>query len=465
VAIGPAEAPESASAPQKPLARRIMGLYGLANLPTSIVGLPIALYIPTFYSRDLGLSLAAVGVLLTLSRLTDVLTDPAIGVMSDRWQTRFGRRKPWILIGTPLMMVSLWMLFVPPADVTMVYLFVWISALYLAFTLVDLPYRAWGAELSKDYRERSRVTGWREAFGYVGLILSLSIPLYMAFGLDMPGPRNALYGIAVAVIFALPLLMAPMLAFVPEPAPERIERKALTFRQGLRVIRRNGPFRRVVLCFMFFVGAISMTASLSFFFVQHVMEEPFDRYAVFVLVYYLSSTAAIPIWLKISDRFGKHRTVVMGIVWLSLWSAPIPLLGPGDYWLFFFLMIMKGSSIGSLIFLPASMAADIVDLDTLRTGEQRTGLYFSIWGMVNKGAAALGVLVATTSAAWFGFDPSIDTNTPGAKLAVACLYSLIPAGLALVAVPLLWRYPLTETRQRRMRERIARRNQKREVEA
>lgn len=437
-----------------------MGIYGLANLPTSIVGLPIALYVPTFYSRDLGLSLAAVGVLLTLSRLTDVLTDPAIGVLSDRWQTRFGRRKPWILIGTPLMMISLWMLFVPPPDVTMLHLFVWISLLYLAFTLVDLPYRAWGAELSTDYRERSRVTGWREAFGYVGLITSLAIPLYMAFALDMPGPRNALYGIAVAVVVALPLLMTPMLGLVPEPPPERIERTPIGWRKGLRVVWRNGPFRRVVICFAFFVVAISMTASLSFFFVQHVMQEPFDRYAIFVLVYYLSSTAAIPIWLRISDRLGKHKTVVLGIAWLSLWSAPIPLLGPGDFWIFFFLMIMKGSSIGSLIFLPASMAADIVDIDTLRTGEQRTGLYFSIWGMVNKGAAALGVLASTSLAAWFGFEPALDVNSPTAKLAVACLYSVIPAGLALVAVPLLWSYPLTEARQRRLRERIARRNRK-----
>ncbi|MBW2279876.1 MAG: MFS transporter [Deltaproteobacteria bacterium] len=444
------------------VSRWTMGLYGLANLPTSIVGLPIALYVPTFYSRDLGLSLAAVGLLLTLSRLTDVLTDPAIGIMSDRWQTPFGRRKPWILVGTPLMMLSLWMLFVPPPDVTMLHLFIWISALYLAFTLVDLPYRAWGAELSTNYRERSRVTGWREAFGYVGLITSLGIPLFMAFGLGMPGPRNALYGIAVAVVVALPLFIAPMLGFVPEPPPERIERSPIGWRQGLRVVWRNGPFRRVVVCFGFFMVAISMTASLSFFFVQHVMQEPFDRYAIFVLVYYLSSTAAIPIWLRISDRIGKHKTVVLGIGWLSLWSAPIPLLGPGDYWIFFFLMIMKGSSIGSLVFLPASMAADIVDLDTLRTGEQRTGLYFSIWGMVNKGAAALGVLVSTSVAAWFGFEPALDANTPGAKLAVACLYSVIPAGLALVAVPLLWRYPLTEARQRRMRERIERRNLKRQ---
>lgn len=431
-----------------------MGLYGVANLPTSIVGLPIALYIPTFYSRDLGLSLAFVGVILALSRLTDVFTDPMIGIFSDKWKTRFGRRKPWMFVGTPVMMVSLWMLFVPPRDVSTLYLFVWISLLYLSFTLVDLPYKAWGAELSTDYRERSQVTGWREGFGYLGLISSLSIPLVMAYVLELPGPRNALYGIAVAVAITLPILIAPALLAVKEPPPDRLDRPPVTLWQGLAIVWANKSFVRLVVCLVFFATAISMTASLSFFFVQHVMEEPFDRYAMFVLVYYLSSTAAIPIWLRISYRLGKHRTVVLGLIWLSIWSAPIPLLGPGDFGIFFFLMIMKGSSIGSLIFLPASMAADIVDIDTLESGEQRTGLYFSLWGMVTKGAGALGVLISTNVVTWFGFDPAIDANTPIAKLAVACLYSLIPAGIALIALPLLWRYPLTEERQKELRARI-----------
>jgi Na+/melibiose symporter-like transporter len=94
----------------------------------------------------------------------------------------------------------------------------------------------------------------------------------------------------------------------------------------------NAPFVRLVVCFVFFVVAVSMTASLSFFFVRRVMEEPFDRYAFFILVYYLSSTLAIPIWFRLSTRLGKHRTVVLGILWLSLgigivgvWRLP----GPG----------------------------------------------------------------------------------------------------------------------------------------
>ncbi len=462
-------------ASRAPLGTARVALYGLVNLPTSIVGLPIALYIPAFYSQNLGLSLAMVGALIAASRLTDVVTDPLIGIASDRWQTRFGRRKPWMVVGMPLKVLSLWMLFVPDSDfaqalwaamgghgVTNMYLFVWISALYLGFTLVDLPYRAWGAELSPDYDERSRVTGWREAFGYGGTLMSLLIPLIMAVGFGRPGAANALLGVAVAVVVLMPLLSAPALIWLRE-APGRVSTQPpVRWARGLRIVWRNGPYRRLVISLVFLVAAVSMTASLSFFFVASVMGESFERYAIFILAYYLSSSLAIPAWFAVSRRLGKHRTVVLGVAWLSLWSAFIPLLGPGNYWLFFAIMMLKGSAVGALVFLPASMAADVVDLDTLRTGEQRTGLYFSLWGMVNKGAVAAGVFLATTGAAWLGFDPTLGVdNTPGAKLAVACLYSVIPAGLACIALPLLWKYPLSRERQQRMRSHIERRDQRR----
>ena len=467
----------SANAPaaRTGLSRARMATYGIANLPTSIVGLPIALYIPAFYSQNLGLSLAAVGTLIALSRLTDVFTDPAIGIASDRWNTRFGRRKPWMVFGMPLMLLSLWMLFVPDSafavslwsslggeSITNLYLFVWISALYLSFTLVDLPYRAWGAELSADYDERSRVTGWREAFGYGGTLMALAIPLIVATFFDRPGADNALWAVALVVLVLLPVLTAPALLWVREvPAVAASKRVNVTWQRGLKIVWSNGPYRRLVISLLFLVASVSMTATLSFFFVSSVMEQPFDRYALFILAYYLSSSLAIPIWFAISRRLGKHKTVVLGVAWLSLWSAFIPLLGPEHFWLFFVIMLLKGSAVGALVFLPASMAADVVDLDTLRTGEQRTGLYFSLWGMINKAAVAFGVFLATNGVAWFGFDPSSADHTDTAKMAVAVLYSIAPAILACVALPLLWKYPLSKQRQERMRAHIERRDQRR----
>ena len=288
--------------------------------------------------------------------------------------------------------------------------------------------------------------------------MSLIIPLAIAFGLAQPGAENALYGVALAVLVLMPLLTAPAIVFVREPPIRGSRTPHVTWLRGLRIVWRNGPFRRLVICLTFFATGISMTAAMSFFFVRRVMEEPFDTYAIFVLAYYVSSTVAIPAWFAISKRIGKHRTVVLGIAWLSLWSSFIPLLGPDDFAVFFVVMLLKGSAIGALVFLPTSMVADIVDLDTLRTRQQRTGLYFSLWGMVNKGGAALGIFFATTGAAYMGFDPASEANTATAKMAVAFLYSIIPAAISCMALPLLWRYPLTRERQQRMRAHIERRD-------
>ncbi len=98
-------------------------------------------------------------------------------------------------------------------------------------------------------------------------------------------------------------------------------------------------------------------------------------------------------------------------------------------------------------------------------GEQRTGLFFSLWGMVNKAAVAFGVFLATNAVVWFGFDPTSAANTETAKLAVALFYSVVPAILACVALPLLWNYPLTKARQQRMRDHIARRDERRKAMA
>ncbi|MFM8353885.1 MAG: MFS transporter, partial [Gammaproteobacteria bacterium] len=147
------------------IGRKELFLYALPSLPYSLAYMPVVNFIPSFYSADLGVPLAVVGFAIFATRLSDIVTDPVIGVMSDRTRSRFGRRKPFIAVGLPLLMLAVWMLFVPSQGMASgTYLLVWFLVLYLAYTLIDIPYRAWGAELSTDYDDRSRVKAWRGAF-------------------------------------------------------------------------------------------------------------------------------------------------------------------------------------------------------------------------------------------------------------------------------------------------------------
>jgi Na+/melibiose symporter-like transporter len=233
-----------------------------------------------------------------------------------------------------------------------------------------------------------------------------------------------------------------------------------------------------------------MTNSLSLFFVSHVLLAG-QLYGLYLFPYFVCQVAALPLWMRLSRRIGKHRATMVAIGWYSVWSLFIPLIAmaPGEWFtafeiprlaaffsaslaqdaatyfegiptgkFLFFIVIMclKGSSIGALAALPNAMLADVVDLDSARSGKQQAGAFFSIWSMVSKSALALGVLVGTGLAAWFGFDPKADpmntTNTTFALLMLAVLYSIVPAIFKFVAMPFLWNYPLTETRVREIQQ-------------
>ena len=140
----------------------------LPDYAVYLAAVPVSLYLPFVYSRDLGLDLADIGIILMLARITDVITDPLIGYLSDRTDTRFGKRKPWLAAGALVMMISAWQLFAPSGTVTNWHLLIWSMLLWLGWTMINIPYFAWGAELSDDYNERTRITGWRQAFGYLG---------------------------------------------------------------------------------------------------------------------------------------------------------------------------------------------------------------------------------------------------------------------------------------------------------
>ncbi|MGA1676490.1 MAG: MFS transporter, partial [Pseudomonadales bacterium] len=159
------------------LSRRTIYTHGALGMPLAIIGYPLSIWIPAHYSGGLGLSLAAVGTILMLARFTDVITDPLIGELSDRTRTRFGRRKPWILLGTPLMTFSVWQLFVPAEGVGLGYFLLWLTLFFVGSTLVGLPHRAWGAELSVDYHERSRITAAREFYILTGLMIAAAVPM------------------------------------------------------------------------------------------------------------------------------------------------------------------------------------------------------------------------------------------------------------------------------------------------
>jgi Na+/melibiose symporter-like transporter len=142
------------------------------------------------------------------------------------------------------------------------------------------------------------------------------------------------------------------------------------------------------------------------------------------------------------------------MLWASASFVWVPLLGPGDVWPFAMICLLSGLSLGADLALPASIQADVVDLDRLQTGRQRTGLFFAVWSMATKLALALAVGLAFPVLALAGFEPGAD-NGPVALGTLSALYGLVPVVIKLAATALVWNFPITAAAQAELRRRIA----------
>jgi Na+/melibiose symporter-like transporter len=471
------------------LKRKTVFAHGAVGLPLAVIGYPLSIWIPAHYSGGLGISLAAVGTILMLARLTDVVTDPLVGELTDRWRTRFGRRKPWLLVGTPIMMLGVYKLFVPVGEVGLLYFLFWLTIFFLGSTLIALPHRAWGAELSLDYHQRSRVTAAREIYVLVGLMVAAAVPMIIeiradggtgvgqvfatlwsdaigAFSGDF-GDKQAvdratltgpvLMGLAWTIILVLPVCVGIALMLVKEPA-RIVAEKRPSINEGLRLVLKNGPMRRVLIIALAVMFGEAFRNAVSLFFIRDIVGVPTIGAAYFF--YFIAGLAAIPFWLWLGRKIGKHRAFMCTLITVASVSAANLLLGYGDYLAFFLLFVVKGFCFGGLQFLPIAMLADVVDVDTARTGGQRAGTYFAFLGFTEKIAIALGTGVSLNVVGLLGFDPAggVAGSTEIGVWSLRMVYCLGPIFFYGLALKLIWSYPLTPARHARLQERISRRN-------
>ena len=437
------------------LSRAIVVAYALPALALAMPTLPVYVYLPTFYAQNLGLGLAATGAALMAARILDVVTDPLVGIASDRIRWRWGRRKPWILLGSVLAAISMLQLFQPPETVSGWYLTLWAILLYLGWTLVAVPYTAWAAELSSDYHERSRITGTREALMIVGVVLAGGLPA--AASISGGEEREGLAAVAwLAIIVGAPAI-AWMVWRVPDAPVEGAKPEpAVRLRGWFAEIIRNRPFFRLVSAWFVNGLANGLPAVLFPLYLQHALDAGPMAQGVLILTYFLSGVAAIPLWLRLSRRWGKHRAWCGAMVVACAAFIWVPLLPPGAVVPFFCVCVLTGMALGADLALPPAMQADVIDLDSLRTGKSRAGLFFAVWSMATKLALACAVGFAFPVLDLLGFRPGA-ANDPTAILALAVIYAGVPTVLKLIAISIAWRYPITLRRQRAIRRVLDRR--------
>jgi Na+/melibiose symporter-like transporter len=412
----------------------------------------VVVFIPPFYAGTMGLGLSVVGLIFGLTKLWDVVTDPAFGLLSDRWQTRWGRRRPWLVASVPLMILCTYYVFVPDLPGSGAYFALWMIVLYIGWTMASVSHISWAAELSSDYHERSRISAFKQGAGLVGgigLMVTVAIADHSAGFTE--SDRLAL--IAKALIVFLPLTVVLALWAAPEPAIQRSVKSPVSGKP-FQVIFSNAPLRRLLVANLLLGIATGSIAGMFLFFVSDVLL--LGAWSSFALLpWYCSALIFLPVFMKLSHKIGKHRTLCVALLYYLIASLSFLLLPQNNVVIASIALLFLGANQAVGTYIPAAIMADVTDYDAVKSGKQRTGLYMSLLQTSSKVAAALSVGLSYPMLSMIGFDASPEANNPVEVLdAMRWLIVLLPGFLYLVIVRIMWNFPLDEARQVILRQQL-----------
>ncbi len=425
------------------------------GLPLAGVIMPISIFLPPFYAAQFGLSLAVTGPIFMFARFWDVFTDPIMGYVSDRYPSRFGRRRHWILLGTPILCSGVFFLFNPTfffENVSGYYLFFTLFVLYIGWTLVTLNHYSWASEVHSAYHERSRVQGALQALTIVGLIIAIVIPeIVKRLGYDSATQIGA---IGWYLVIAMPLAALMAVYFVPEQKrfAQKLNENSLSWKEAIFTVWRNAPLRRLIIVFVlegFLTGTI---ASLFLFFATYALGLEEQRYLL-LFVYFLSGAAGMQIWMKLSYRIGKHRALVASLVYTASVIWLMLLIPYGNALIAFPIFVLAGANFGSINFILRSIMGDVTDHDEVESGEQRTGLYFSFFTLTNKIGLSIPIGTIYPLLTYVGFAHGGE-NSESAIGALRIIYISVPVIFSLLMALVMWNFPLDEETHSDLRRKL-----------
>jgi glycoside/pentoside/hexuronide:cation symporter, GPH family len=402
--------------------------YGLFGMPLAMAALPLYVHLPKFYGDHLGVPLAALGGILLLLRLADGVIDPLLGAWSDRVRSR----KRLIAFSVPVLAAGMAALFAPQVDghrALLLWLGVALAAVYTAFSLATINHNAWGAELSRDPVERTRITAMREGLALAGVVIASVAPVLMGgHGGEAAGLPPFAFGYALFLLLcaAITLGAAPAVERSPDPRRLRVANMAAPLREP--------AFRRLLWAFMANGIASAIPATLVLFYIADVLQAE-GHQGLFLALYFIAGAAGMPLWVKLSARIGKVRAWCVAMVVAIaafVWAA---FLGAGDAAAFAGICVLSGLALGADLALPPSLLADVIGRDGR---VHATGTYFGLWTLATKLNLALAAGIALPLLGYLGYTPG--SRDPAAVHALALVYAAAPCVLKFGALAALLRF-------------------------
>ena len=427
--------------------------YAFPTVGVSLIAYLLNLYFFKYATDVLYIAPAAMGLIFGAARIWDAVSDPMAGFLSDRTESRLGRRRPWLYASALPLAIVPYLLWNPPTLLDGMLLIAWTTVAILlyetAITVWFVPHSALGAELSMAHHERTRVFAYRQFAWYVGFLVCVGALHLLTVSED----RRAT---ALMISIFAGGGAGVLILFGTAKVRERLDHVGRGARNPIKAIRDVMVNRYARLLILVFLIENIGTASLGIlapYFMQYIMHEE-KR---------LLAAAALPLRAHHSHHsrrglavapFGKKHVWFVAMLFSAGAYVGKFFAGPGE--LVYLLAVTMATGIGTGIgtVVGPSVQADVVDCDEFETGERKEGSYFAIWNFVRKGAAGLVAALTGILLQWAGFEPNVE-QSEGTLMTIRVLYTVLPAVmLTLGALVFLFRFDLTEEEHARIRARL-----------
>ena len=427
-------------APASTLTRSTLVAYAAPALGVGMLRFVVLMYLMKFSTDVLFIAPAFIGFALGASRVWDALSDPICGYLSDRTQSRLGRRRSWLLVAAPLLPLASLALWSPPRALSGGGLDVWMAVALLLFfsisTVHAVPYDSLGAELSERHHERTRVFGHRHAALMIGMLLAIG-----AVGLLTESVDKRAAGLLVGAIVGVTACVTTLatVLFVREtrgrdrrPAPKPLS--------AIADVWKNRHARVLLVVYFMTRCGVGALASLGAYLTDYLVGDP-GLLPWLIAAYALPSMLFVPLGAALTKRFGKRRVWSASMLLSAAAFAALYAVGRGDVALVVACAVVVGIGDACDSMIGRSMQADTIDADELATGERKEGVYFAVWGFAAKSAFGVSLLIAGIALQIAGYQPNVE-QSEGVQTVLRIFLSVVPAGAFVAAFVLSRRYRL-----------------------
>lgn len=458
--------------------------YGAGDLGPAIVANILIFYLSPFLTDVAGLNPTLAGQTQLIGKVWDAVNDPMVGVMSDKTKSRLGRRYPWILAGAIPFGFFFFLQYIVPKfsenaesqqwGLFWYYTFISIVLGWL-YTVVNLPYTAMTPEMTQDYDERTSLNSFRFAFSIGGSIVSLVLVGLIGSQFADLGQRYMAIGAICGIVSVLPLFWCVWGTYDRMKAiglnrSEAEQPVSLPFLQQIKIAFSNGPFLFVVGIYLCSWLSFQLTAAIIPYFVASWMRLN-DPWAVpkVVLAVQLTAMLMLPVWNRMSHRIGKRGVYFAGMVLWIIAQGGLFFLQPGQVTLMYILAMMSGFGVSVAYLIPWSMLPDVIELDELRTGQRREGIFYSFVTFLQKVCLGVAVAVVLQQLGNAGYVPPTN-EVPLPVQPEAVLWAIrssigpVPTVALLIGMVLTYFYPITKEVHTEIRLKLHERKRGREIE-